>query len=83
VLISSVHFTTKYVQKLSLLRCDKHLPNEFDEIFHVEFNQKDGVQRESGTIDNAIARYVKVRIDSGFEEFSAVYSVQIEGKPVQ
>jgi hypothetical protein len=71
------------VRRFTLFKCDKSEPKQWDEIWssgEVDRNL-DALQHSNKSVSLKVPiRFLKLRIDAGYEEFAAVYEVRVEGK---
>ncbi|EKX44551.1 hypothetical protein GUITHDRAFT_95055 [Guillardia theta CCMP2712] len=79
--IDRIKTITTDVRKLKLERCTEKAPTSFEEIHQVELAHKGGrVQVESSQISGSpTASFLRVTIESGWDDFAAVRRFTIEG----
>ncbi len=77
------HVSMKHVKKVTVLRCENpSVPIGFDTVFESECGEAvgDAPQEETQSKEQPVlCRYLKLRIDSGYEDFAVVYSFTAEG----
>eukprot|EP00823_Brevimastigomonas_motovehiculus_P008198 TRINITY_DN7479_c0_g1_i1.p1 TRINITY_DN7479_c0_g1~~TRINITY_DN7479_c0_g1_i1.p1 ORF type:complete len:160 (-),score=16.92 TRINITY_DN7479_c0_g1_i1:166-645(-) len=81
IVITSVRISCKYVKKFVVYKCEAKSPTAFQEIYSQELtDQGNELQSYTTSISNAQARFLKCVIQSGHEDFVAVYGLTVEGK---
>mmetsp|Transcript_21847 Transcript_21847/g.43347 ORF Transcript_21847/g.43347 Transcript_21847/m.43347 type:complete len:151 (-) Transcript_21847:82-534(-) len=72
---------TKSVKRISVMRCEKNLPVSFEDVYDNNLEENGNViQEEAEEFQTAqMARYLKVVIKEGWEEFASVHMVEVRG----
>jgi len=75
------NIATKFVRKLTVLRCENpSMPVGWETVFDTECGESSEVQDETRTKENPVlCRYLKLRIDSGWDDFAAICHFSAEG----
>eukprot|EP00047_Mylnosiga_fluctuans_P019475 m.82865 g.82865 ORF g.82865 m.82865 type:complete len:140 (+) comp8140_c0_seq2:1166-1585(+) len=68
------------VKKLSILKTDKPKPTNFEELDSAELQDDGGMQLHEFKIQPSPARHIKVVINSGSDDFCAIYNIGIRGQ---
>jgi len=85
VIPANVHIVSRHVRRFTVFKCDKSEPKSWDEVWNsgeVDRNL-DALQHTQKQLSiKSPVRFLKLRLDAGWEEFVAVYEVQVEGKVI-
>eukprot|EP00002_Diphylleia_rotans_P003883 TRINITY_DN1275_c0_g1_i2.p1 TRINITY_DN1275_c0_g1~~TRINITY_DN1275_c0_g1_i2.p1 ORF type:complete len:141 (+),score=26.67 TRINITY_DN1275_c0_g1_i2:269-691(+) len=82
VQISKLKFVCANVRQIVVMRCDAGQPMSFDQVFKEDFTFKPGkLQSESRKPSPSpmMTRYLKVIINSGWDDFVTIHKVYVEG----
>jgi heat shock protein beta-11 len=78
--IHTIHLSSRYIRSFSVQICDKNNPVTFESIWSNDLAAgSDGIQQEQNEFDGVIAKYVKLVIEKGWNDFTAVYQLRVDG----
>jgi hypothetical protein len=84
VKLVKIRTITKGVKKMSVLACTNQHPNNFEEIYEKEFDENSeasgGYQEGEERVEGVEARFIKLIIKEGWEDFASVHLVETPGQ---
>eukprot|EP00043_Microstomoeca_roanoka_P013471 m.131915 g.131915 ORF g.131915 m.131915 type:complete len:139 (+) comp15761_c0_seq2:240-656(+) len=82
--VTSLETKTACVKQLVIQKSANQTPAGWDDLTTTELAHAEGqVQLEDHKIDPCIIRHLRIMIKSGYEPFVAVYSIVMEGTPIE
>jgi|EP00670_Eutreptiella_braarudii_P006181 heat shock protein beta-11 len=85
--VTKIRTWSYHIKKLTVEKCTEAQPTKFEKIVETELSDKAGaMQIESFTINSTMGpdvKYLKIHVASGWEDFSSIHSIIVEGDTVE